>query len=269
MTGGVLNERELELRLATAEQAARAAGKALVAHYGARGALDIEQKGINDFVSNADREAETIIADIIRGGFASDGFLGEETGLSGPEDASAVWCVDPLDGTTNFLKGAHNWCVSIGLWSNDMPVLGVLYDPLRDELFAAAEGRGATCNGKPIAVSSVASLDRASLGVGHNGRIAVSDFTSDLQKLLPSGAGFRQVGAGALMLAYVAAGRVDSYFERHMLPWDAVAGLALIRAAGGLMLPYLADGQPLTKGGLVLASGPALFEPLQRTLDLS
>jgi myo-inositol-1(or 4)-monophosphatase len=109
-------------------------------------------------------------------------------------------------------------------------------------MFLAAEGLGATCNGKPIAVSNTASLDRSSLGLGHNQRVAVDDFSDDMARLLATGASFRQVGAGALMLAYVAAGRVDCYFERHMWPWDAVAGLALILAGGGLVTTYPPKG---------------------------
>jgi myo-inositol-1(or 4)-monophosphatase len=258
----------LATRLSAAEDAARDAGAALVAHYGNRGRLAVEQKGLNDFVSNADREAEEIILARLRTAFGDDAFLGEETGVSGNPASGRIWCIDPLDGTTNFLKGAHNWCVSIGLWSAGRPVLGALYDPLRDEMFLAAEGGGATLNGAPIAVSDTASLDRSSLGFGHNQRISVDDFTADAHRMLSTGAGFRQVGAGALMLAYVAAGRVDGYFERHMWPWDAVAGLALIRAAGGVTSVYPPDGRDVARGAMVLASGPELFAPLQACIGV-
>jgi myo-inositol-1(or 4)-monophosphatase len=256
----------LQSRIDAAERAARLAGEALLRHYNARERLVVDQKGVNDFVSNADREAEDIIAAALRRAFPEDGFLGEETGLSGPEAAEAVWCVDPLDGTSNFLKGAHNWCVSIGLWSGDKPILGVIYDPLRNELFRAADGLGALCNDVPIAVSTTPALDRASIGTGHNGRVPVEDFTCDLARLLGAGASFRQVGAGALMLAYVAAGRVDCYVERHMWPWDAVAGLSLIREAGGTFAPYVPVPRDLARGGAVLASGAPLFPLLEQLL---
>jgi myo-inositol-1(or 4)-monophosphatase len=261
-----INATALQSRLGAAERAARLAGAALLRHYAARDRLVIDQKGVNDFVSNADREAEDIIAAELRTAFPEDGFLGEETGLSGHAGAAAVWCVDPLDGTSNFLKGAHNWCVSIGLWLAGRPVLGALYDPLRGEMFLAAEGLGVSCNRKPISVSPTASLDRSSLGLGHNQRVAVADFSDDIDRLLSTGASFRQVGAGALMLAYVAAGRVDSYFERHMWPWDAVAGLALIRAAGGVTTAYPPEGTPIARGALVLASGATLFGPLREAI---
>lgn len=252
----------LETRLVAAEHAAREAGRLLLSHYGRRSQLVIEQKGLNDFVSIADREAEDAIAAVLRPAFPEDGFLGEETGISGAEGADYVWCVDPLDGTSNFLKGAHNWCVSIGLWSKGEPVLGVIYDPVRDELFAGADGLAPTVNGAPISVSTTSSIDRTSLGLGHNHRVPPTAFAADAERLFSAGGSFRQVGAGALMLAYVAAGRVDGYFERHMWSWDAVAGLALVKAAGGRFLAYPEPGIALVKGGAVLASGPALYQNL-------
>ncbi|WDZ79077.1 inositol monophosphatase family protein (plasmid) [Ensifer adhaerens] len=242
-----------------AEQAARKAGRLLLDHYGRRAGLVIEQKGLNDFVSIADREAEEAIASILRPAFPEDGFLGEETGISGAEAAECTWCVDPLDGTTNYLKGAPNWCVSIGLWSKGEPVLGVVYDPIRDELFAGADEITPVLNGMPISTSATASIDRTALGLGHNHRIPPAAFAADAERLFSAGGSFRQVGAGALMLAYVAAGRVDGYFERHMWPWDAVAGLALIKAAGGRFSTYPQAPGSLGNGGLVLASGSGLY----------
>ncbi|SDA61830.1 inositol monophosphatase family protein [Sinorhizobium sp. NFACC03] len=250
----------LDARLSAAEKAAREAGRLLLSHYGRRSQLVIEQKGLNDFVSIADREAEEAIAASLRPAFPEDGFLGEETGLSGAEGADRIWCVDPLDGTSNFLKGAHNWCVSIGLWSKGEPILGVIYDPLRDELFAGADGIAPTMNGAPISVSATGSIDKTSLGLGHNHRVPPAAFATDAERLFSAGGSFRQVGTGALMLAYVAAGRVDGYFERHMWSWDAVAGLALIKAAGGRFPAYPTPGTALPQGGLVLASGPALYQ---------
>ena len=261
--------RPLEPRLAAAERAAREAGRLLLSHYGQRGQLAIEQKGLNDFVSNADREAEDIIAAILKPAFPGDGFLGEETGVSGADEAEYVWCVDPLDGTTNFLKGAHNWCVSIGLWSAGAPVLGVIYDPLRDELFAGASGIAATINGSPIRTSAIDRLDSSSLGMGRNQRVSPADFARDVESYFSAGGSFRQVGAGALMLAYAAAGRVDGYFERHMWPWDAVAGLAIIQAAGGQFMTYPSTGGSLPDGALVLAGTSGLFDALRTVFTLS
>lgn len=253
-------------RLAAAQDAARRAGEALLAHYSRRDRLVIDQKGVNDFVSQADREAEDVIAAVLKPAFPDDAFLGEETGLSGRADSPLVWCVDPLDGTTNFLKGAHNWCVSIGLWSGGQAVLGVIFDPLRGEMFEAALGTGARLDGKPIAVSTIAALDQSAIGMGHNRRRPVDDFTAGINQLLHRGAGFRQVGAGALMLAYTAAGRVDAYVEAHMWAWDAVAGLCLIREAGGIAGDYLEAGQDISEGGAVLVSNPQLYPHLAEAL---
>nr|WP_316652218.1 inositol monophosphatase family protein [uncultured Gellertiella sp.] len=264
-----LGPQDLSARLDIAEQAARAAGLLLVGHYGTRDQLAIEQKGRNDFVSNADREAEAVISGLIRAAFPQDGFLGEETGMAEAGNPDVIWCVDPLDGTTNFLKGAHNWCVSIGLWAHGVPVLGVIYDPVRDELFTGSDHHPATCNGKPIRVSDIDSFDRTALGLGRNQRVGPEAVPSDMLKLFHAGGSFRQVGAGALMLAYVAAGRVDGYFERHMWAWDAVAGLALIRAAGGVIEVYPEPGGSVAAGALTLASGPGLFAQLKTLFELA
>nr|MCU0905210.1 hypothetical protein [Tabrizicola sp.] len=209
-----------------------------------------------DFVSNADKTAEAVILDILQTKFRNDGFVAEESGTSGNPMADFQWCIDPLDGTSNFLHGAQNWCVSIGLLRNGQPVMGVVYDPTRKELFEGVVGLGSRVNSGPISVSSVADPASATIGIGHVPRVPIETFCLDTGRLLKAGFAFRQVGAGALMLAYVSAGRVDAYFERHMWPWDAVAGLALIRAAGGDHLPY-SQAAP-GAGGLVLAGGPEL-----------
>ena len=250
----------LDQRLQVAIAAARAAGRLLLTHYAARDRLVIDQKGRNDFVSQADREAEAVILGILSEAFPDDCLLGEETGRQGAAGSNLVWCIDPLDGTSNFLKGAHNWCVSIGLLDHGIPVLGVIYDPVRDEMFEGGLGIGARCNGQDMQVSGVAAADMAVIGLGHTSRIPLDIFLAQTSGLLASGVAFRQLGAGALMLAYVAAGRFDAYYERHMWPWDAVAGLALITAAGGRLDAYAT--QPVEAGGRVLASNSALHPVL-------
>jgi myo-inositol-1(or 4)-monophosphatase len=259
---------DLLSRHAAAVEAGRRAGAHLKALYADRGALAVEQKGVNDFVSRADREAEAIIIGLLAERFPDDGFVGEETGASGASDARATWVIDPLDGTTNFLKGAHNWCVSIGLVTDGAIVAGVIFDPLRDELFESALGAGTRMNGATIRTSFVSDPGSATVGLGFVPRVGVQRFCSDTQILLSSGLSFRQVGAGALMLAYVAAGRVDAYFERHMWPWDAVGGLALIAEAGGTVSSY-PTGPSMAAGSAVLAAGPALYPILDGALGFS
>jgi myo-inositol-1(or 4)-monophosphatase len=260
-----MNAGALHTRLVAAKQAARKAGELLLRFSENRAVLDVTSKGANDFVSNADRAAEDLILEVLKGRFRGDGFVAEEGGQSGNADAEFQWCIDPLDGTSNFLHGAQNWCVSIGLLRNGTPVMGVVYDPVRKELFEGIVGIGARLNSAPIGVSTVDDLAAATIGIGHVPRVPIETFCLDTARLLRTGLAFRQVGAGALMLAYVSAGRVDVYFERHMWPWDAVAGLALIRASGGEHLPYveLSRGE----GCLVLAGGSVLVRKISEIVS--
>jgi myo-inositol-1(or 4)-monophosphatase len=260
----MLNDMELRARMDVAQAAARAGGALLLRYYAARGDLVIDQKGRNDFVSQADRESEVVIFDMLGAAFPGDALLGEESGRGGAVESDLVWCIDPLDGTSNFLHGAHNWCVSIGLLEKGEPVLGVIYDPLRDEMFAGGRGMPMAVNGVPAVVSTVAALDSAVVSLGHNQRVPLELFGAETLRLLATGAAFRQLGAGALMLAYVAAGRFEGYYEWHMWPWDAVAGLAMIAAAGGRYEPYLAG--PVEKGGRVMASNGVLHDRLVATI---
>ncbi len=262
----MLTTDDISARLSVAREAARVAGAVLMAHYARRSALVIDQKGVNDFVSQADREAEEAILAILAARFPQDRLLGEETGYAGAAGNGVTWCIDPLDGTSNFLKGAHNWCVSIGLLDGDRPVLGVILDPVRGEMFEGGPGLGARCNGAAIACNAETDPGRCLVGIGHTKRIALEDFGEDTRALLATGLAFRQVGAGALMLAYLSAGRIDAYYERHMWPWDAVAGLALVRAAGGDFAPYLSG--PPEEGGPVLAAGAGLLPVLRPVLNL-
>ena len=255
----------LQARMGVAITAARAGGRLLMEHYARRGMLVIDQKGRNDFVSQADRESEVVIFEMLTAAFPADGLLGEEQGRAGPEGAATVWCIDPLDGTSNFLHGAHNWCVSIGLLHDGKPVLGVIYDPLRDEMFAGGQGLGMTLNGVPVQVSTVDALDRAVMSLGQNARVPLEVFGAETLRILATGAAFRQLGAGALMLAYVAAGRFEGYYEWHMWPWDAVAGLAMIAAAGGRFEPYLKES--IEAGGRVLATNTVLHDRLVTTIQ--
>ncbi len=255
-----MTSQSIHARLVAAKLAARKAGDVLLRLADQLGNLEVVRKGTNDFVSNADKTAETVILDILRPKFRNDGFVAEESGASGNLMAEFQWCIDPLDGTSNFLHGAQNWCVSIGLLQNGLPVMGVVYDPTRKELFEGVVGMGARLNSGPVSVSSVDDPASATVGIGHVPRLPIETFCLDTARLLKAGFAFRQVGAGALMLAYVASGRVDAYFERHMWPWDAVAGLALIRAAGGDHLPYTQTAP--WAGGLVLAGGPDLVRKI-------
>ena len=257
-----LEPAELDERLRVAEAAVREAGRVAADYFGRRGLLNIEHKGAQDRVSEADRACEDLIVASLAGQFPEDGYLGEERGSRNP-DAAAVWVIDPIDGTHNFLTGIPFWCVSVGLVAAGELVLGVIYHPLAGELYSARSGGGAFLNGQPIKVTAETDLTRARVCLGFSYRRPVAPHIRAIDALLRAGCGCLRLGSGALGLAYTAAGRVDGFWEQHMNSWDAAAGLVLVREAGGWTNDFLA-GQGLTKGSETLAATPSLVEPLQR-----
>ncbi len=249
----------MDRRFAFAQDLAREAGALAHRHFTHREALAVESKGLQDWVSEADREVEAMIRARIAAAFPQDGFLGEESGGAAPAEgeAGAMWVVDPIDGTACFLAGIPTWCVSIALVLDGEIELGVVYDPNADELFAARRGQGARLNGAPLPPLTARRFADGLFGLGHSTRVpaeAVVGFTADL---LEADGMFMRNGSGALMLAYVAAGRLVGYFEPHMNAWDTLAGFALIREAGGWTNDYL-TGDALHAGNAVAACAPAL-----------
>jgi myo-inositol-1(or 4)-monophosphatase len=252
---------ELDRRLLAAEEAVREAGRLAARHFARRERLAVDRKGAQDMVTEADRACEDLIVERLARRFPADGFLGEERGASNP-DAASVWVIDPIDGTHNFLTGIPFWCVSVGLVVAGELALGIVHDPLADELYTATRGGGAFLNGQPIRVSGETDLTRARVCVGFSYRRPVAEHVRAVEALLSAGCEYLRLGSGALGLAYTAAGRFDAYWERHINSWDAAAGLVLVREAQGSTNDFLAnDG--LTRGGEVLAATPALYEPLK------
>ncbi len=227
-----------------------------------RDRLAIDRKGAQDLVSEADRECEALIVAGLSRAFPQDGLLGEE-GASRDLEASAVWVIDPIDGTHNFLTGVPFWCISIGLVVGTESVLGLIYHPFADELFAATKGGGAFVNGAPMRVSGETDITRARICIGFSYRQPVSYHVRAVEALLTAGCEYCRLGSGALGLAYAAAGRLDGYWERHLNSWDAAAGLVLVSEAGGWTSDFLA-GDDLTLGKEILAATPGLVEPLKR-----
>ena len=257
-----LTDAELRERLDFAEPLIREAGRVAAGHFARRASLTIDRKGRQDLVSEADRDCEALIVDALSCAFPNDGFLGEE-GASRGLDSNAVWVIDPIDGTHNFLTGVPFWCVSLGLVSAGEAVLGLIYHPPGDELFSAARGRGATVNGTAMQVSGETDLTRARICVGFSYRRPVPDHVRAVEALLGESCEYLRIGSGALGLAYTAAGRFDGYWERHLNSWDAAGGVALVREAGGWTNDFFA-GDGLRKGAEMLAATPALVEPLSR-----
>lgn len=248
-------------------KAARKAGRALVKDFREVENLQVSTKGPGDFVSRADREAERIIKEELRGARPSYGWLGEETGEDEGDDPTRRWIVDPLDGTTNFLHGLPHWAVSIALEHKGEIIAGVVFDAAKDELYYAEKGLGAYCNETRLRVSGRSRMIESvfSTGVPFGGKSTLPATLQDLARLMPACAGVRRFGAASLDLAYVAAGRYEGYWERGINAWDIAAGLILVKEAGGFYAP-LRVGRDIFESGAVIASNAQMFEPMCKIL---
>jgi myo-inositol-1(or 4)-monophosphatase len=245
--------------------AAYKAAKRLIRDFGEVEHLQVSRKGPADFVSQADLKAEQTLRAELHRAHPSYGFLMEETGESGA--TKTRWVVDPLDGTSNFLHGIPHFCISIGVERDGEPVAGVVYDPTRDELFWAEKGRGAYLNDRRLRVSARKRLADALIGtgtpfLGHGDHRA---FLAEIEFVMAEVAGIRRLGAAALDLAYVAAGRLDGFWESPLSPWDICAGIILIREAGGYV-SEIGGGHDMMRSGSVLAANDHLHLPLGRIL---
>lgn len=225
----------------------------MVRYYDRVDTLRIESKGVNDFVSEVDRQCERTIIDTIRRSFPDHGFEGEESGVHAGNDH--VWVIDPLDGTTNYLHGFPQFAVSIALQVRGRTEVGVIYDPLRDELFVATRGGGAKVDDRRIRVSKRQTLKSALIGTGFPFRESddIERYITIFREFATRTAGLRRPGAAALDLAYVAAGRLDGFFEFGLQRWDMAAGALIAREAGAIVAD--ADGSEnfLNSGNIVVA----------------
>ena len=199
---------DLDSRLRAAEAVVRRAGRVAAEHFARRERLRIDRKGAQDLVSEADRACEDLIVASLAHLFPRDGFLGEERGLRNP-GAAAVWVIDPIDGTHNFLTGIPFWCVSVGLVVDGKLVLGIIYSPLAGEFYSARRGGGAFLNGQPIKVSGETDLTRARICVGFSYRQSVAEHVRVVDEVLGAGCEYLRLGSGSLSLAYTAAGRSE------------------------------------------------------------
>jgi myo-inositol-1(or 4)-monophosphatase len=232
-----------------------------------RNDLKVESKGKHDFVSEIDHKAEQVIMDEILKNYPNHKILGEESGLTdGKEDV--VWIVDPLDGTTNFLRGIPHFAVSIGVQVKGKLEHGVVYDPVRDELFTASRGKGAQLDGYRIRTSSLTTLDEAILATGlhfRNKERYGDAYFGMLTSLFSQSGDIRRAGSAALDLAYLAAGRVDGYWEIGLKPWDIAAGAVLVQESGGAISTFGGNPQFLDKNSLI-AAPVKLFKPMLKAL---
>jgi myo-inositol-1(or 4)-monophosphatase len=247
-----------------ARYAASEAGKILKKVLGKP--VETRVKGKRNLVTEADLLSERKILEVINTEFPSHGILSEEAGAS-REGAEYTWIIDPLDGTNNFYFGIPLFCVNIALAMSGEVVLGVTYDPMRNETFCSVRGKGAHLNGKKIKVSAVKTLDKASVGVdlGYNAERS-RDLLDIATGLWPQIHCLRLTGSSALGLAYVACGRFSLYFHKYLYPWDTASGLLLVREAGGEVTRY--DGkQASIDDAAVIASNPALLKELLNWLN--
>ncbi len=216
-------------------EAALAGGRVLMPYFRKLEPGAITEKTKNDYVSDADRASEAAIKAELDRRFPEYSFLGEETGAFG--DSARVWIVDPLDGTLNFVQGFPHWCVSVALWDAQGPVVGCVWDPLREDLFVATRGEGATWNGQPMSISAQAGLDGAFLATGFAYQLGerFQVYSRALEAAFYRAKGIRRAGSAALDLAHVAAGIYDGFFELGLQKWDMAAGVLLVQEAGGLV----------------------------------
>jgi myo-inositol-1(or 4)-monophosphatase len=249
-------------------QTARDAGSLLAERFGR--SLKITNKSELDLVTESDLASEKLIIERIKTYHPRHAILAEESGVSSPATAEAQnewrWIIDPLDGTTNYAHGYPTFCVSIGLEHAGRMELGVIYDPMRDELFTAERGEGASLNGRRIQVSTAANLASALLCTGFPYDVRErSEFARHFANFIMNAQGVRRDGAAALDLAYVACGRFDGFWEEGLQPWDVAAGSLMVEEAGGRVSKY--DGGPLSiYTPPILASNGLVHEQMMRVL---
>ncbi len=246
---------------------ARKAGRQLVKDFGEVEQLQVSRKGPGDFVSRADKMAEETIREDLMAARPTYGFLGEEGSVIEGEDPTRRWIVDPLDGTTNFLHGLGHWAVSIALEHKGAIVAGVIYDPVKDEMFYAEKGFGAFVNEARIRVSARSNMSEAlfATGLPFSGRSDLPETLQELARILPACSGVRRFGAAALDLAYVAAGRYDGFWERRLHAWDIAAGIVIAREAGAIVEPLNPAGDILADGALICANND-IFETFAKVI---
>ncbi len=251
--------------LETAIQAAREAGE-ILRQYSSRG-FEISNKGRIDLVTEADLASEHHIKELISSRYPSHGILAEESGISPHHDETAeyLWIIDPLDGTTNYSHGFPCYAVSIGIERKGESVIGVIYDPSRDELFASERGSGATVNGAPIRVSEIDHLERALLvsGFPYDVRENMDSYLPAWRRFLERAQGVRRFGAAAIDMAYVAMGRLDGFWEKGLSPWDTAAGWIIIEEAGGRVTKLDGSGYDNFSASLLCTNGRIHDEMLE------
>jgi myo-inositol-1(or 4)-monophosphatase len=259
----------MEPMINIALRAARKAGENIVRASDELHRFEVKAKGINNFVTEVDINAEQEIIYHLQKAYPDHAILGEESGLIGSEEAEYRWIVDPLDGTTNFIRGIPHYAVSIACMYRGKIEHAVIVDPVRQEEFTASRGRGAQLNGHRIRVSDLANLEGALLGTGipfkNHCDEQLEPYSQTIKELASQSAGIRRAGAASLDLAYVAAGRLDAFWEIGLAQWDIAAGVLLVREAGGLVADIDGSDNYLDSGNIVCGN-PKCFKAVLQTV---
>jgi myo-inositol-1(or 4)-monophosphatase len=251
-----------------AVKAARKAGGVILRASRDVDLLKVESKRQNDFVTEVDRAAEAAVIGVLREAYPNHSILGEESGLSKGSQAEFQWIIDPLDGTTNFIHGVPQYCVSVGLLHKGVPTQAVIYDPNRNELFTATRGSGAYANDRRLRVSRRERINEALIGTGfpYSKVESLERYIGMFRKVTLNCAGIRRPGAAALDLAYVAAGRFDGFWEMGLSPWDMAAGILLVTEAGGLVGNFQGETGYM-ESGEIIAGNPKVFAQLVQLIS--
>jgi myo-inositol-1(or 4)-monophosphatase len=278
-----MTDRDLEIRLLTACAIVREAGQLARDYFSRREQLDVEHKGVQDLVSVADREVEELIRARLGTAFPEDGLLGEEGGgedgagrtpeeneapdAGGARSGRALWVIDPIDGTANFLRGVPYWSVALAYLVDDRTEIAVTYDPVHDELFWARRGTGAYRNERAIRVADRADPKQSVIGSTFTFKMAIEDYVRLIEGILRAGADHRRMGSTALMMCHVADGRLDGCATLYCNSWDVIGGLLLVREAGGAASDFLA-GASLTEPNRAFGCAPGLTATAEQLTGL-
>ena len=249
-----------------AVKAARRAGSIIIRASEDIGSLTINDKGYNDFVTEVDLASEKEIIRVLKASYPDHAFLGEESGLT--HQADNIWIIDPLDGTTNFLHGFPQYCISIALEQKGEITQAVIYDPNRNDLFTATKGQGAYLNQRRMRVSNKSKLKESILGTGFPFRDFqhLPVYLKIFEEVVRGTSGIRRPGSAALDLAYVAAGWFDGFFEINLSKWDIAAGGLLVSEAGGIVSDFSEEDGWLESGNII-AANPKIYEPLIKIIQ--
>lgn len=251
----------------TAVEVAQSCGALATDYFRKLATLEIVDKGLQDFVSEADQNVELHARALIEAAFPDDGIIGEEHAPK-PSKTGYNWVIDPIDGTTNFVNAIPAWTVVLAVVKDDRAEIGVILDPLHDELFSASLGHGAKLNNQTLICPADTQINRGSIGTGYCSRSGKDQTIKMIEEIIRQDGMFHRNASGALSLAYTAAGRLIGFVEEHMNAWDCLAGQLIVSEAGGRVEQQSADAM-IQNGGRVVAGSAAIFDELVRIADTS